>query len=175
MKKIIFLIFICLFFLIKDTAFGVEDFNDIGRNLKLQKQQQKYLQLQRQEEQKNIELQKQNNFPKQNIKGFKEDSLLEKKQKPDRAVAKNQEKFKQLMDSQNKSLSQNLQDWAIKIPEEYRLIIELIAIILFISLFGFMFYRQKIRKLHEEKEAEEKQKQQSGKKSSSYYKYKYHN
>ena len=64
------------------------------------------------------------------------------------------------MEGPKTSLSEGLDDWSedVKIPKEYRLIIELFAIALALSLITFMLYRRKFRKQKKEKPEEDKDK-----------------
>ena len=76
----------------------------------------------------------------------------------DRAVTRNMERLKEMMDASKKQPIQNLTDWGVKIPKEYRFVIELFSIAFFIIFFSFLLYRRKIKRQHEEKRFREKHK-----------------
>ena len=68
----------------------------------------------------------------------------------DRAVLKNQQRFKEMMDAKNKKLADNVEE-GFKLPQQYRFIIEMFAIGFFVSFFGIVFYRKKFKHLQSKK------------------------
>lgn len=75
----------------------------------------------------------------------------------DRAAAKNKELLDKFMAEQNRDLGKEMDDWMEKFAKEYRLIIEALVIAIIVSGFSIFFYRQKLKKLAQEKEKESQQ------------------
>jgi len=87
---------------------------------------------------------------KTDIKNFD----LNKPPGPDRAVMSNQERLKEFIDARRQSLSNEFNKLLFRIPEEYRFVVEIIVIGIFVSFFTLMFYRQQHRRMEREKEAQ---------------------
>lgn len=162
MKKILLIIFVCLLVLINGLTFCMsQDLNDkalddIERSFKDMERSMK----QDSFKNKNIKFQEKHQFPRQKIKSFTQDLTIKDQPATDRAIIKNQERWKELMEGPKTSLSEGLDDWRqdVKIPKEYRLIIEFFAIALSLSLVTFMLYRRKFKKQQKKKPEEDKHK-----------------
>lgn len=72
----------------------------------------------------------------------------------DKAAKKNKELLDKFIASQNRDLGKEMDDWMEKFAREYRFIIEVFAIALAITALSFFFYKQKLKKLAQEKEKE---------------------
>jgi len=152
MKKTVLVLAISLFFIgvISRFVFGqVKPLDDLDRSIKDMERSKRYDSL------KGIELQKDYQLSPQRIKTLKQDMALEDLPSTDRAMEKNKERLKKMLDEQKKNTSQNLDDWGIGIPKKYRLIVELFAIGIFVSFFSFIYYKQRVKKREDKKPEED--------------------
>lgn len=162
MKKILIILFVCLFVLINGLTFCMSQdldnkaLDDIERSFKDMERSMKQDPLKNE----NIKFQEKYQFPQQKIKALTQDLTVKDQPATDRAIIRNQERWKELMEGPKTSLSEGLDDWGqdVKIPKEYRLIIELFAIALSLSLITFMLYRRKFKKQQKKKPEEDKDK-----------------
>ena len=98
-------------------------------------------------------------MPGQSLQPINQNMLPADKPATDKAVLKNQERFKKMMDEQQRQISQSLDDWIVAIPKEYRLIVDIFAIALAVTLFGLIFYRRKLKEKDSEKIVTEEEEQ----------------
>ncbi|MBL7197769.1 MAG: hypothetical protein ISS47_06685 [Candidatus Omnitrophica bacterium] len=146
MKRITLGIVISVYlsFFINGFAFGgIKELDDLEGSFKDIERSMGY------DSPKDMQLQKKYQLPQQKIKPFIQDLTPRDKPATDRAIIKNQERLKEMLDAQKRSLDQNLEDWGFKIPKKHRLIIEIFVITLFITFFSFLFYKRKVKKKEE--------------------------
>lgn len=147
MKKIILILFICSIILVSFATSNYSDdlktdFKDLERSLK--------------DFERSMELQKQEQLLKPEIKSPTMGFSVQDAVKTDRAMAKNEERFKKFLESQNRNMAKEINDW-FRIPKNLRPIVDLIVIALFISILSFVFYKQKIKKIEKEKEFKQRE------------------
>lgn len=96
-------------------------------------------------------------LPTQRLQPLMQNMAPADKPATDKAIIKNQERFKKMMEEQQKQISQSMEDWGLVIPKQYRLIVDIFAIAVAITLFGLIFYRRKVREKETEKIVKEEQ------------------
>lgn len=149
MNKVLFILFVSLVILMNGLTFCIpQDFDnraldDLERSIKNMERTMK------QDSLKDLQLKQKQQYPslKPPIDTFPSDLSVGDKPATDRAIIKNQERWKEMMDGPKTSLSEGLSDWQqdIKIPKKYRLLIELFVIALFLNIVTFLLYRRKIK------------------------------
>jgi len=95
-------------------------------------------------------------FPQRNIQGF-DNAFIPKKITSDRGASENEEKLKKMLDAQNKSLNQNLEEWGLRIPRKFQLTVDISAVVLFAALFSFILYKRKVRQQYKRREEDEEE------------------
>jgi hypothetical protein len=89
--------------------------------------------------------------PQQKIVPIKPGTPSQNKPATDRAIIRNQERFEQLVNEQKRQAAANAAGRSAKIPEQYRLMVEVSIAVLFLTFFGVNFYRRLAKKKKEEK------------------------
>ena len=156
MNKTLTIISVSLVFLMNSLTFCLAQdldnraLEDLERSIKNMERTMK------QDSLKDLQIQQKQQYPalKPPVSTFPSDLSAKDKPATDKAIIKNQERWKKMMDSKKANLSEGLDDWGqdIKIPKKYRLLIELFAIALFLNIVTFMLYRRKIKGYKKEEE-----------------------
>jgi hypothetical protein len=131
---------------------SIKELDDLERSFKDMERSR------RQDTVQDLKLPKEQIMPQQNIIPLKPELEMDDPQEADRAVIKNQERLKKMLDAQ-KGINQEAASWGPVISRKRMLIIELFSVGLFISVFSFLYYKKRIKKVEievkEQKEEED--------------------
>lgn len=84
--------------------------------------------------------------PAQKVESFDLEGIPQDKLATDRAITRNEERLNELIEEQKRQMFSATEEWTAKVPKQYRLIVELSLLTLFVTILGLIFYKMHVKK-----------------------------